>query len=149
EPPMFFRIAATASACSRVFSPVSSVSPAISGSAKARARASAFACCGSACSAAASRSGTGVPSALSAAWLFIGIRSGGQQEGGHRLHLVGCDEGGRVTHPFEFDEARLGSAAQHLLRRLAREQVRLRAAQQQRAGTDGVVQLPERRLARE
>ncbi len=43
EPPMDFRIDATASACASVFSPVPSVSPAMNGSAKARARTSAFA----------------------------------------------------------------------------------------------------------
>ena len=39
---MALRMAATASAWASVFSPVSSVSPAMKGSAKARARASAF-----------------------------------------------------------------------------------------------------------
>ena len=47
DPPMVFKMAATASAWARVFSPESSDSLAIRGSAKARARTRAFTCSGS------------------------------------------------------------------------------------------------------
>ena len=54
---MAARMSATASACASVFSPVSSVSPAIRGSAKARARASMFSTAGAGASRVAADSG--------------------------------------------------------------------------------------------
>ena len=72
---MLRKMAATASACARMFSPVSSSSVASSGSAKARARASAWACSGklSAVAATTGKTGLVVGSGLAVAWLFIKI----------------------------------------------------------------------------
>src|SRR3954454_16009114 len=144
EPPIDFRMAATASACASVFSPVSSVSPAIRGSANARALASALASFGRSCSTTETSSGSEpAASPCSAAWLFIGRGIGCEQERGDRLHLLRSNEGGRVSHPFEFDQPRPRAAPRHLLGSGAREQIRLRASQQQRLGADGIVELPQ------
>src|SRR6185369_7615520 len=128
EPPMDLRIAATASAWARVFSPVSRDSPAMKGSAKARARASASACCGMACSVAAISSGTWAESARSAVRLFIVLS---QQERGHGLDLVVGHEGRRVAHAFKFNEARPGPAPGHGQSGFVREHVRVDATRDQ------------------
>src|SRR5688500_19917788 len=101
DPPIDLRMDATASAWASVFSPVSSISPAMKGSANARARASAFAWCGIACSVAAISSGTCAESACSAVRLFIVLV---QQERGHDLDLAIRHESGRMAHAFEFNE---------------------------------------------
>src|SRR6478735_248163 len=121
EPPMDLRMAATASACASVFSPVASSSPAMKGSANVRARASALACCGIACSVAAISSGSGEGSACSAVRLFMGSRS--EQERGHGLDLVVLYERGCMPHAFEFDDARTRAALGHGLRGSRRQHV--------------------------
>src|SRR5512140_3883754 len=126
DPPIDLRMAATASAWCRVFSPVSSVSPAMNGSAKARARARALAWCGIACSVAAISSGTAAASGCSAVRLFIVGLS--QQERGHGLDLVVGDQGRRMADTLEFDQAGVGAAPGHGHCRFWREQVGLRAA---------------------
>src|SRR5689334_6716010 len=122
EPPMDFRMAATASACARMFSPVSWVSLAIRGSANARARASAFGWSGRLSAVAVTMEafapweavGPPGPTTL----LFMKLQSNGcaasaQQKIRHGGELVGGDQRGGMSHAFKFHHAGMRPALRH------------------------------------
>src|SRR3990167_8693033 len=159
EPPMSLRMAATASAWARVFSPVSSCSEASSGSAKARARASACAWWGKLSEVAATMaeevprpvgatSGVGAPTGGKvASERFISTQRVGSYRPHKFLHhgdLIGDQQGWRVTDAGEFNTARLGAALTHLGCGVPGQQIGVSAPQQQGGRMDGVIQLPER-----
>jgi hypothetical protein len=142
---MDLRMAATASAWASVFSPVSSVSPAISGSANARARASAWYLLGQAVRSAAISSGRRGVRAYARSGFSSGTRFHVRPAGTRPPPPPGrCDhQVGRMAHAGKFDQRARGPRCV-MACAVSRDSRSDCAPRISRSAPDAVVQLPQR-----